>query len=224
MSCTAWNDSLTGRLYDEITPEDDAALDAHLESCASCRSTLDEFRRVRTRLREDEPATPRVPRVVVLNERTRFRPALMAASLLGAAVLAGGTAGVGYALGRGDAPAPPAAVASNPAVESAATEDAVRREVDRRFAAWEESQKSAAGTTATVPASGSASDPVVSASALKTEFAKFERRLNGARASDLDYVLDQIAASEYRVSNRIGKTNDALRTVALASNPYVNEQ
>lgn len=223
MSCTPWNDSLTGRLYGEITPEDDAALDAHLESCASCRSTLDEFQRVRTRLREDEPATPRVPRVVVLKERSRFRPALMAASLLGAAVLAGGTAGVGYALGRGGAPAPQAAVASNPAVESAATEDAVRREVDRRFAAWEASQKSAA-TTAAVPASGSASDSAVSASALKAEFAKFERRLNGARASDLDYLLDQIAASEYRVSNRIGKTNDALRTVALASNPYVNEQ
>jgi hypothetical protein len=48
--------------------------------------------------------------------------------------------------------------------------------------------------------------------------------LNGARAADLDYVLDQLAASEYRVANRIGKTNDALRTVALASNPYAVEQ
>src|SRR5258705_12500490 len=105
MSCTTWNESLTGRLYGEIPPEDDAALSAHLESCADCRLTLDEFQRVRTRLREDEPATPRTPRVVVLKERSRFRPALMAASLLGAAVLAGGTAGWGYALGGGGDPA-----------------------------------------------------------------------------------------------------------------------
>jgi len=219
MSCTLWNERLTGRLYGEITPEDDAALAAHLEACASCRLTLDAFQRVRTRLREDEPVTPRSPRVVVLKARPRFRPALMAASLLGAAILAGGTAGIGYALGRSAAPAAPAVTASNPAVDSAATEDAVRREVDRRFAAWEASRANTAPAVA-----GSTADPAVSTSALKAEFAKFERRLNGARASDLDYLLDQIAASEYRVSSRIGKTNDALRTVALASNPYVNEQ
>lgn len=224
MSCTTWNDSLTGRLYGEITPEDDAALNAHLASCASCRLTLDEFQRVRTRLSEDEPATPRVPRVVVLKERSRFRPALMAASLLGAAMLAGGTAGLGYALGRGGAAATPAVATSKPAVDGAANEEAVRREVDRRFAAWEASHANAAGPVAAHASKGSATDPTVSSEELKAEFAKFERRLNGARASDLDYVLDQIAASEYRVSNRIGKTNDALRTVALASNPYVNEQ
>jgi len=224
MSCTTWNESLTGRLYGEIPPEDDAALTAHLESCADCRSTLDQFHRVRTRLREDEPLAPRAPRVVVLKERSRFRPALMAASLLGAAMLAGGTAGLGYALGRGEAPAAPAIAASDTGASIAATEEAVRREVDRRFAAWEASKASAAGSSATQTTTGATGDPVVSSSALKAEFAKFERRLNGARASDLDYVLDQIAASEYRVSNRIGKTNDALRTVALASNPYVNEQ
>ena len=59
---------------------------------------------------------------------------------------------------------------------------------------------------------------------LRAELAKFERRLNGARAADLDYVLDQIAASEVRISTRLGRTNQALRSVALASNPYVNEQ
>jgi hypothetical protein len=48
--------------------------------------------------------------------------------------------------------------------------------------------------------------------------------MNGARTADIDYVLDQIAASEVRVGDRIGKTNQALRTVALASNPPVNEQ
>jgi hypothetical protein len=224
MSCTTWNDSLTERLYGEITPEADAALDAHLATCAECRSTLDAFESVRARLREDEPLTPRVPRVVVLRSRPRFRPALMAASLLSAAVLAGTGAGLGYALGRGDAPATPSVATAHPTEPSVSTEEAVRLEVDRRLAAWEASHgKTAAGTGATT-AAGSADDPLVSASALRSEFAKFERRLNGARASDLDYVLDEIAAAEYRVGSRLGKTNDALRTVALASNGYVTEQ
>ena len=64
----------------------------------------------------------------------------------------------------------------------------------------------------------------ISSPELRAELAKFERRLNGARAADLDYVLDQIAASEVRVGARLGQTNQALRSVALASNPYVNEQ
>jgi len=140
----------------------------------------------------------------------------MAASLLSAAVLAGTGAGLGYALGRGDAPATPSVATADPTKAGVSTEEAVRLEVDRRLAAWEASH----GKTA----AGSADDPLVSASAMRSEFAKFERRLNGARASDLEYVLDEIAAAEYRVGSRLGKTNDALRTVALASNGYVTEQ
>jgi hypothetical protein len=48
--------------------------------------------------------------------------------------------------------------------------------------------------------------------------------MNGARAADLDYALDQIAASEFRIGARLGNTNQALKTVALANNPYLNEQ
>jgi hypothetical protein len=70
----------------------------------------------------------------------------------------------------------------------------------------------------------SAAEHAVNQSELRAEFAKFERRLNGTRAADLDYVLDQIAASEFRVGSRLGKTNQALRSVALANTPYANEQ
>jgi len=224
MSCTIWNESLTERLYGEITPEADAALTTHLASCASCRATLEGFESVRTRLREDEPLVPPRARVVVLRDRPRFRPVLMAASLAGAVVLAGAGAGAGYALGRGDAPKATVAAASNPSAASPLTEEAVRREVDRRLAAWEASHPGDARSKGPSTVAGSTDDPLVSSSALRAEFAKFERRLDGARASDLDYMLEQIAASEYRVGSRLGKTNDALRTVALASNPYVNEQ
>ena len=78
-------------------------------------------------------------------------------------------------------------------------------------------------SSAKTPGKVSGEPPLTSAE-LRAELAKFERRMNGARTADVDYVLDQIAASETRVGNRIGKTNQALRTVALASNRGVNEQ
>jgi Putative zinc-finger len=221
MPCTAWNDSLTERLYGEIDAENDAALTAHLESCASCRETLDEFRRVSTLLREDEPNIPRTPRVIVLHDRSKLRPALLAASLLGAAVLAGAGAGAGYALGLGRAPVAAAVATPAPATPGVSTEELVRREVDRRLAALQDSRTIATGSN---PGGAAAGERPVDAKALGAELAKFERRLDGARAADLEFVLDQIAASEFRVGARLGKTNQALRSVALASNPYVNEQ
>ena len=134
MSCTTWNDSLTGRLYGEISAEDDAALSAHLESCSSCRATIEQFQRVRAVLRDNEPAVPRVPRVVVLRDRARIRPALLAASVLFASVLAGAGAGAGYALGRGHALAAPPGTSVPTAMSGVSTEELVRREVDRRLA------------------------------------------------------------------------------------------
>ncbi len=216
MNCTPWHESLTGRLYGEIGAEEDAALTAHLGTCAACRKTLEEFESVRTLLREDERDTPRVPRVIVLQRRARFRPALLAASILGAVVLAGAGAGAGYALGLGRSPAPAAIAAATPVTPQASTEDLVRREVDRRLASLQESRS--------ITAAEPPGERPVKASDLHAEFAKFERRLNTARATDLDYVLDQIAASEFRVGTRLGKTNQALRTVALANTPYVDEQ
>jgi anti-sigma factor RsiW len=224
MTCTAWRNNLTERLYGEITDDDDLALTAHLESCSGCRDTLAEFQRVRTAMRADEQEMPRVPRVVVLRGRPRLRPALLAASLLGAAILAGLGAGAGYALGLGHAPSPAAASPSVTATAAVSTEELVRREVDRRLAALQESRIAASEPNSGGTVATAATQRPVNASELRSEFAKFERRLNGARAADLDYVLDQIAASEYRIGTRLGKTNDALRTVALANTPYVNEQ
>lgn len=227
MSCENWNEKIIGRLYGDSAPADDAALEDHLAACSRCRDEIDALRRVRAVLAEDEPAVPRAPRVVVLRERSRFRPSAIAASLLGGALLAGLGAGLGYAVGTRPAPgasAPPvagaAAAASSadaamPAKVDAATEAMIRSEIDRRWAALESAAKT----------SGAGTEPkTVTAAELRAELAKFERKWNGARAADLDYVIDQIQASEVRTGERIGKTNQALRYVALASNPYVSPQ
>jgi len=216
MDCARWNDSLIGRLYDEISPEDDAALEQHLAECAGCRATREEFGRVRAVLAEDEPAVPRLPRVVVLNSPARWRTASIAATILGAALLAGTGAGAGYALGARRSAEQPVAPVALTALD-ASTESLVRDEVAKRFAAL------VAAEPKPSPASASGK-PALTAQELKAELARFERKLNDMRAVDLDYLLTQIEASEVRTGTRIGKTNDALRTVALASNPYLGSQ
>lgn len=214
MSCTEWNDSLIGRLYGELDAGEAAALTAHLESCVECRLRLDDFRRVRSALRDDERHAPAAPRVVVLRPRRQLGWTALAASILGAGLLAGVGAGAGYVLGRGAAPPQAGSAGALPANTGPETEALVRREVDRRLAAMQD----------TIAASRSSDDRAVSSPELKAEIAKLEKRMNGMRSADLEFVLDQIGASEFRTGTRIGKTNEALRTVALASSPYANEQ
>ncbi|HEX4823416.1 MAG TPA: zf-HC2 domain-containing protein [Candidatus Polarisedimenticolaceae bacterium] len=210
MECASFHDHLIGRLYGELAAEDDAALDGHLAGCASCRTTLEEFARVRSILAEDEPAVPRIPRVLVLRPRARWRTAALAASIAGAALLTGTGIGAGYAIGsRRNAPAPVAM--TTPAALDDATQQFVRDEVARRLAA------ASAAKPVEKPAGLSAAD-------VQSQLAKFERKVNDARAADLDYMLGQLEASELRTGSRIGKTNEAIKNVALASNPYMGSQ
>jgi anti-sigma factor RsiW len=217
MSCERWNEAILGRLYDETEPDQDRALESHLEGCAACRASVSELRRLRAVLRENEPEVPRAPRVVVLRDAARFRPALLAASLAGAALLAGAGAGAGYAVGRQAAPetAAPTTVAAAPASLDPATEALVRKEVESRWAAL---------TAALPPKEAEPTSPAVSQDDLQAAFAKFEGKLYRNRADELDYLLGQIEASEVRTGARIGQTNQALRYVALASNPNVSER
>jgi Putative zinc-finger len=218
MDCTHWNESLIGRLYDEISAEENVALETHLGTCAACRATLDDMRRVRGVLAADEPVVPRAPRVVVLRAHRSWTRSAMAASLLGAALLGGLGTGAGYALGRQRAPQAPVATtgpeAGRPTAVTLdpATEELIRNEVARRVEAIEAARPAAEAPDA------------IRAADLKAELARFERKLNAARATELDYMLGEIEASELRTGSRIGKTNDAIRTVALASNGYVPAQ
>ncbi len=52
-----WTDRLSEYLDDELAPGERAALEAHLSTCADCRATLDDLRRVVARAQglEDQP-------------------------------------------------------------------------------------------------------------------------------------------------------------------------
>jgi hypothetical protein len=219
MSCERFQQSIVGRLYEENSPDEDVALDAHLSVCSSCAADLASLARVRGEIRDNEPEMPRVPRVVVLGARPRFQPALLAASLLGAALLAGGAAGSGYALLKRPVPAGVGSAARVPTLDPA-TDALIAKEVDRRVALLAARHEAPAGPGAAALTPGGA----VTKAELDAALQRLERRVNGARAADLDYMMSQVTASEVRSGQRIGQTNQALRYVALASNPRVSEQ
>jgi hypothetical protein len=208
MDCARWNDILIGRLAE------------HLTSCSACRVTLDELGRVRTILAEDEPDVPRLPRVVVLRGGSRWKNTAIAASILGAALLAGTGVGAGYALGarRPAASNPVAAAPAAPTALDPATESLVRNEVERRLAAYLAARPQAS------PQKSPAAAAAVTPAEFESQLARLQRKFDTSRAADVDYLLNQIEASEVRIGTRLGKTNEALRNVALASNPYMGSQ
>jgi hypothetical protein len=55
-----WTDRLSEYLDGELDSQQQAALDAHLDTCATCRATLDELRRVVARAKTLEDRPPRV--------------------------------------------------------------------------------------------------------------------------------------------------------------------
>jgi len=219
MACHEFHERIIGRLYGEIADEAHAALDAHLAGCAACRTDLDELSRVRDAVRECEPPVPIAPRLVVLRERPTVRPALLAASILGAALVAGASAGGGYALlrnhGNGGAVAPPVAtgVARTPVAQGPSATTASLPSTTASTDAPGRESASAARQAATPAARPLTREEIDAA------LARFERRVDAGRATDLRYMMTQLAASEVRSGQRIGQTNEALRYVALASNP-----
>ena len=206
MSCETFRESILGRLYGENSATADDALTVHLSSCSACRDEIDALARVSEALRDGEPQVARAPRLLVLHDRPAFRPALLAASILGAALVAGAAAGGGYAWVRGrTAPSGPAP--SAPALAAAASPAAAPADRVPAPAATQE-----------------AVDRPMTRAEVDAAIARFERRIDSARAADMQYVLTQLEASEARSGQRIGRTNQALRNVALASNPGIGAQ
>ena len=125
-----WADRLSEYLDGELEASDRTALEAHLRSCAECRKTLDEVRRVVARaqaLDDRPPATdlwPRIARQVGVGgvggvvrltarrapRRLSFTVPQLAAAAVALALLSGSSA---WLLRRGEPPAPPTATATN---------------------------------------------------------------------------------------------------------------
>jgi predicted anti-sigma-YlaC factor YlaD len=219
MACEAWNEHLVARLYGEMDEAEEGRLAAHLTRCAACRAELGQLGAARDRLRQAKPALPASPRVVLLAPRPLRRPvwAFAAGFACALLVLVAGL-GAGWTLrgreGQGNAPAAPIAAALT------------REEVEGRLREHEAALDRRLGTTPWVPSGSPASgaESAVTKKDLEAAFSRLEKKLDSRRATDIGYVLDAISASELRSSARIGQTREALRYVALASDPRISAQ
>lgn len=215
MACESWKERILERVCEEPDPGNAARLDEHLEGCEACREELARLAGARSALREAEPAVPVAPRVVVLAPSRFLRPipAFAAGIACGAIAIAGA-----FWAGRSVAPkavGPEAVPAASDVVRRSDLEAALaseRQRSDRRIDEAEAARRDA------VPAA------VLTRQDLEAALGRLERRIETRRTSDVDWLLQEITASELRSGARIGQTREALRYVALASDPHVTAQ
>ncbi len=217
MACDTWKDQLVARLYGEMEGAEAERLDAHLAACSACRGEFEALGAARGILRESEPVPPVSSRVVLLAPRFSRRPALtFAAGFACAVLLLCAGLGAGWTMRErrdGGALAPVATGLPRSEVEALLREQA---------AAWE--KRLASNRQAPEPAAAGSMPAALTRADLDSAFSRLERKIDNQRSSDLGYILDAISASELRSNARIGQTREALRYVALASDPRISAQ
>ena len=210
MGCERWNEQLVEHLYDDSDPGDPrlSAFRTHLASCATCTEALAALRETRGLLQQGEPLVGRSPRVLLLPRRPAWSFAAgfaTAAMLLLAGAVGGywvrGAAGVDPAVGEA-----PASGATR-----AALSDADRRQLE----SWLEGRLASMRPQAST-------DAVVTRAELQAVLARWQQQLDARRRTDLDLILDEIAAAELRTGASIGETQRALQYVAVANDPRVS--
>jgi hypothetical protein len=227
MPCKQWNDDWIARLYGELDPAEERALDEHLERCAACRETLDGLGASRELLREAAPEVPATPRVVVLRPRPVWSTAwafaagaVCALLLFGLGFLAGPRwMSTGAASGR-----QPAQVALTPQAErteqpAVADVTPTRSEPDPElredlFALRERLEQLEAQPP----------DAALTPDQFSAALDRLERRFQQERVRDLEYVIRSITASELRTGTWMDQTNEALTLLALRQDPRFSEQ
>ena len=218
MTCKRWNDEWVAKLYDELDPEEAQRLAGHLDECDECRQTLDELDQSRQMLQASSPYVPASPRVIVLRP-SRIRPLWAFASGLAAALL---VFAAGLWMAQGMIPAPPApdetAQQARLATE-AETRAALEARVDRLEQALarvdDSSRQSAPPETL---------QAMITRDEFENGLQKLERRVDVSRARDMEFVLGEMTAVEWRAGKWVDETREAVRMVALQQDPRFSER
>jgi len=224
MTCDGWKELWVENLYEEIPPADETRLAAHLLECPACREEVDSLAGIRALLRDAAPTVPATPRVVVLGRSAHRIPGwALAAGLAGFGLLAGLALSWAWQA-RSTATQLAQSLAAREQPKPAPTAVASADEIDRRVQEGIErylAARAPTGTVGSVPVGDSAA---LTRDDLNALFERHDRKLHRERASDLRYVLDEIEGMEARTSARLGETQQAIRYVALASDPRLSEQ
>ena len=218
MSCKEWNEQWVARLYGELDAGEERRFEEHVARCASCAAELEELERARELLRGGTPAVPPAPRAVVLRSSAWRHPAWGFAAGLAAALVvfaAGVWAGV-TTLGR-----PSTLDAGVQQAHAAAEQDqAERAALEQRVVTLEAElvRLAASGEVRTaLPASAESC-------ASREDLAKLEEQVRYDRLSDYEYLVGEMQSIERRAAGWVDETREAVRLVALTSDPRLNER
>ncbi len=225
-----WQELLIGHLYGELDADEERRLREGLAASAELRAELERLREARRVLGEARPAVPSSPsRVVVFSTPPLRRPLLaFAAGFACAAVLlaVGATAGWSFATRTGTAtplravPVADSSIAEHNArpVTEAELHDALSAYQGRLDRVNQENQE------LRQLLEQQTGRPVLTRDQFDSELLQFVRTLDARRASDLNYILGELADMQVRTDTRIGRTQEALRYVMLSGDPSLSEQ
>ncbi|MGH9390211.1 MAG: anti-sigma factor family protein [Vicinamibacteria bacterium] len=216
MSCTEWKEHLIGSLYGDQNPEEEERFSAHLSGCEPCKRELALLADARRLLGESHGAIPAAPRVVILASRPSRIPLLaIAASLAAIGLLAG--LSIAWSWQAREAVLAQSSTAL-PA-RAAPDRDELERWFDERFALLEKRLGERIAREDSSPVVSPSERPMTKPE-VEALLARAERKLDRGRAADLLYLLDEMAA----IKARTGETQQAIRYLALASDPRISEQ
>jgi anti-sigma factor RsiW len=219
MPCNEWNEHWVAKLYDELEPEEERQLTRHLESCGECRRALDELQHSRELLQASSPYVPASPRVVVLRPSGLRQPLWAFAAGLAAALLVFVVGlGVGYAALTGE---PSDAV---PQLQAQLASDAeARSALEARIDSLEAQliQQASAATETTPP---EAMQAMVSRDQFEDGLRQLEQRVNYERVRDMEFLLGEMTAVEWRAGKWVDETREAVQLAFLQSDPRFNER
>ena len=219
MPCNEWNEQWVAKLYDELDPEEDRRMTRHLESCEDCRRAIDELGRSREMLKASSPYVPASPRVVALRPSGLRQPLWAFASGLAAALLVFAVGlGVGYQALSGkpndEVPQLQARISSDAEARSA---------LEARIDALE-AQLIQQATSAKETAPPETLQAVVTRDQFEDGLRRLEQRVNFERARDMEFLLGEMTAVEWRAGKWVDESREAVLLAFLLSDPRFNER
>ncbi len=214
MPCKNWNDEWIAHLYEELDPAEESRLTEHLACCAECRLTMDELSSSRELLQGASPRVPATPRVVVLKPRGFLQPMWAYAAGMACALL---LFGVGLLAGY-QLPGITGAGAELAPVVSVDSEAAMQAQLDSILARLNHIEQTAISRpTGAVPV-------YLTRAQFEEAMDNQQRVIDAKRARDFEFLLKEITATELRTGTYIDETRQALRFVAMQSDPRFTER
>ena len=177
----------------------------HLESCEDCRRAIDELGQSREMLKASSPYVPASPRVVVLRPSGLRQPLWAFASGLAAALLVFAVGlGVGYQALSGEP--------NDEVPQLEARIDALEAQLIQQ------------ATSAKETAPPETLQAAVTRDQFEDGLRRLEQRVNFERARDMEFLLGEMTAVEWRAGKWVDETREAVQLAFLQSDPRFNER